>query len=1383
MSIKLGFPAPSVNKDSNECHEIWCWTQPMAAGDLFPRVIIETPERSFPLSDFKPFGDGGGEASYDKYWKQIQNMSRNLHFEISTFDLLGGSPSRLKISGPSAHLCFELLTRLDIQRPADDARVQKLLCSGRMFGDKLVSLVGKETEETLATKVEHAYLNKIPLLLSDTDVAVVADHGWECYLMDNPVTLPSWEKLQRGSEERFGALYAMPGGNFRANVVELGSILGLEPLTRAEQEEPDSEPEQALPAPSLANLYSRSLPSDDAGRQAYESLRDQDPQLTEKVLFELGRKALELGEQLYCNSDRPSHEFDFQHVLISGPTGCGKTALMQSLVLNCVVEREGTCVFIAPTRELVYEFYENIKSLLSLANFSGAGADSVVCSTGEVVNEDFRIHLGDFKVVCIVSEKVNVLFDMAKEGLLTDVSLVIIDELHMIADESRGGVVDSLLGKLFEEVGRRFIDDHPSLQIVGITTESMHQALAPCFARRDDILCDDEEAQELLPLIVEVKERPVPVEHHVAVLGSHVPHLRKIMDFKTQCDRRIDTKENSNEFRTQVLGSLGKNASDWTSNKSKSKSTNPALIKLCQQQLTEHRSIMVALSDIKGLNDIANVVAKYRDPGDRFLSNGEVAELKLLLEKSGIAQSTQNKVLKRAQAGVFMHYSGLPLALKSWVVGLFSKERASYFGNIILFTTETLAYGVNLSADCVILGHLKWTRANIHSPTESKKEDIDQNGFHNILGRAGRAGVCHNPQKAKAIVCIPARDFSDPASRRKFLNTYYYSPEWQVKSKSPTVSRLIDRRALRLSMAAANNTRVDEFSFPTFRSIMDGLRHAGGANAVSVEQLLAFLHHTIYWKNSYQYHGRLKVLVNRFLEAAADYSVKNSQLKLLVANPGYGNQPTTYQIQPQGEALIDTGTRLQSIEPIAEWLSLLRGAQQQLKVGAEVPVELLVPGFVASPDFWAVGKKLAVEAINNFKQPPPEDLLKQEGWAKKLLSQELIRLGLGKEGIGYFEQLMEVYCQRCLGLLFLRVSDCKKNVFFKLVAAVLMWLRGADLDEIATTYKEDGKDVSKAPEFQPKYADRLGWLSVMAHRFFNGSDYFLAEHERDLPQLSLRLRLGMPVQGLPFLGNNPAKAIVSRYQIREMLDCDTRPSDMLWFKRAKGADVQIPDIAGVGPAEKQNIVTSVQQYFESQIKEFGGNLFTYHHGDIAERWQSYGRTLETLVLRPTMEFRQTQKDMAILSKVFIRDILQLVGEDDDDSHQIELFEPSPLSLKLKTPNGQCVTFDFVCAGDDSTGEHLAGTIRVLTLWPWPQNLRPDVKGLAVTSFGAIVLAVLLARQFVALADVNQLFELDEAYTGQIVPIKRLLSVLPFDDLHQTPIRETLLKFFEPGIND
>ncbi|MEN8217512.1 MAG: DEAD/DEAH box helicase [Pseudomonadota bacterium] len=359
-----------------------------------------------------------------------------------------------------------------------------------------------------------------------------------------PVTLGGrWENSEEEEEEDWWKILA-------------GQVFGFQRLVSEQQtfeEETSYSPvnrrnnaEIISPKPgTIGEVYGAALSNESEYLTVF--LR-QNSELCQKTLFENGllEEALKQKDKLFF--DRKNYdeyeEFDFLNILVGGPTGCGKTFLAEAIMLNSVLERpQGVAIYIAPSRSLVYERHNELVKrfyIEELENYHIKKND-IVFSTGEIFDDDVRIRKGKFKIALIVYEKANLFLEPSFD-LLSKIQLVVIDELHMLTHEGRGGVVDMLVAKLIMENRKR--DDDNRLRITAITTEEFteNEKIQKVFTRPD----------EPAPVVISTAQRPICVEHLIHIYGVQKQddrHLKMpdkatkivvpIVEFSNQEDRYL----------------------------------------------------------------------------------------------------------------------------------------------------------------------------------------------------------------------------------------------------------------------------------------------------------------------------------------------------------------------------------------------------------------------------------------------------------------------------------------------------------------------------------------------------------------------------------------------------------------------------------------------------------------------------------------------------------------------------------------------------------------------------------------------------------------------------------------------------------------------------
>ena len=164
---------------------------------------------------------------------------------------------------------------------------------------------------------------------------------------------------------------------------------------------------------------------------------------------------------------------NYQDVLLCGGTSSGKTMMAEILfgLANNTDFQASRIIYLAPTRALAQERWREWTRLFKEFDVPRC-EEKVIVSTGEDHSNDRALARGDFLIACLVFEKANVILSTSAD-LVRRLTMIVVDELHMIADIHRGPVIETLLAKLkFEKRRRQRRDDlQLPLRIVGITTE------------------------------------------------------------------------------------------------------------------------------------------------------------------------------------------------------------------------------------------------------------------------------------------------------------------------------------------------------------------------------------------------------------------------------------------------------------------------------------------------------------------------------------------------------------------------------------------------------------------------------------------------------------------------------------------------------------------------------------------------------------------------------------------------------------------------------------------------------------------------------------------------------------------------------------------------
>lgn len=1179
MSVTLGFPIV-LDKKAGTVDAVWISTRPAAGnGTVYWNGV--------PLTDADMFGND--HVDLDQAITRIVR-NRDLLFKCPKLPTI--VPGKI-IGGRSYGLAIKLIEHFD----AGDGDV-KVLLSGRTDAKTGTKPLSLEDTEGTRLKGRHARNTSSLLLLLQKDYSSLGGEEFGSFHAadESAAILPhAVEDIQQWTEEhQCGRAYVLPiaeTGLWRDTNLNwwqgLGRLLNLLSTDGARPATTVSKATAPTPVPQLptaaapvatpckpkpgtvGELYATALPSNQEYLSRFLSYH---PELSTYQLFAQGvaEQAIKRKDELFLN--RLEGVSPDQHILVGGPTGCGKTFLGEAILLNEVMEMDSHAIYIAPTRSLAFERWSELCARLIIPGTSDFTTDNIILSSGEVFSDDWRLQLNRFKIAVLVNEKAN-LFLRPTGDFLQRLGLIVIDELHMLADPSRGGVLDMLLAKVHRENDRRIRriqlgEMVRPLRVVGITTEGTvrNPSITSAFNISSNY-------SRIEPVIISADERPEEVEHVACVYQSQDAHDRRevsITTFRSQNDRllalsrcaaiansiitTIKTMESSRNRRPVQAGS-------------KQQKLNTALREVILNYARDYKTVMVSHPSIPGLKEIASQIKNYRKKqGYPPISDPDLVKR---VQEWGVSKSVGETLLELSEYGLYLHHSELPKTIKDVIQDRFRGKSEGPNGlSQILFTTETLFYGVNLTIECLLLTSTRWTR-DIPGEEDLGPRDLTPNEFHNIFGRVGRPGKCDSATVPKAIVCFASGDYADKLDGVNTLIRTYYSQPVVSKFAPPVLSGLFTPTDFS-DLAKGTLTSLEKVSYPSFRSTMDALRHLGGVNRKYVEivDIVALVDPTVFVHSCQLSRDDLTRLIERVLELSKHAGLVEAD-----------EDKKSYRITARAEALIDTGTKYESVGPMERWLELLQELSTTLSI-RPIPVELLLPAFVSSRDLWMTSRTFGWES----SETNSDKKRKAELEVHSLLLDELKVLGLSTTDAEVVEKaLAKLVHELATGLPVTRgtPSEYRRAIFYRVVVALLRWLRGRDTDEIAILSIEDlnPKFLKEAKQFKERYCERAGWLSTMCLRYFDKTDKFLPEHRRELPRLGQRLRQGVRSLGVPLISQ--ARSQLSRREVHLLLDAGMTPA------RIVGAPHPAADIAALaltgGTIRATALVDDVYAFYRNQL--------------------------------------------------------------------------------------------------------------------------------------------------------------------------------------------------------
>ena len=394
-------------------------------------------------------------------------------------------------------------------------------------------------------------------------------------------------------------------------------------------------------------------------------------------------------------------------MIVSAPTSSGKSFCAELAAVKALTARKRV-VMLFPLKSLAEEKYR-----LFERTWADYGIKTLIV-TGDYPENDRVFLSGDYQLAIAIYEKFDLLLTRNFD-LLSNIGLVVVDEIQMISEPGRGAVLERMLTRILASSYR------PSLL-----------ALSAALSDRDVAPL----AEWMQATLVEETERPCDLIRGVVADGQF-------------------------RFRSYNGGEDGQEAFTVAGDESGGRTYDDS-------DVFDDGVLASFIERIKKDDGCALVFLKSRadamNLAMRLATSVNWSPATEALEQlAGDEPSFLNRSLTRVLShGVAFHSADLS-AYQRGVV-----EQAFAGGAVrALCSTTTLALGVNLPADTVYLETVKYTSGAYTSRPELVP--ISRAEFDNMTGRAGRLGVGNN-RPGRAVV------MADSVFDQEILWDRYISP-------------------------------------------------------------------------------------------------------------------------------------------------------------------------------------------------------------------------------------------------------------------------------------------------------------------------------------------------------------------------------------------------------------------------------------------------------------------------------------------------------------------------------------------------------------------------------------------------------------------------------
>ncbi|CAH0552774.1 unnamed protein product [Brassicogethes aeneus] len=379
------------------------------------------------------------------------------------------------------------------------------------------------------------------------------------------------------------------------------------------------------------------------------------------------------------------------NLIYSAPTSAGKTLIAEILAIKTVFERKKKVIFILPfvsiVREKMYYFQDILGSSgIRCEGFMGSYNPPGGFQTVQVA-------------ICTIEKANSLINRLLEEGKLSDIGAILVDEMHLLGDPSRGYLLELLLTKL-KYISQK--DENVNIQIVGMS------ATLPNLSYL---------AKWLDAELYTTDFRPIPLLEQAHVCGE-------IYDNNLKLIRKL-----------QPLPDLGTDTDN--------------ILQLCLETIQESCSVLIFCPTKNWCENLSQQISvAFFKIGNSNTVLGSMLRSQLktnlimeLMEQLRYCPAGLDEVLKKTVSfGVAFHHAGLTMDERDIIEGAFRNG-----GIRVLVATSTLSSGVNLPARRVII-----RTPNFHN------KPIDTLTYRQMIGRAGRMG---KDEKGESILICQKSDY------------------------------------------------------------------------------------------------------------------------------------------------------------------------------------------------------------------------------------------------------------------------------------------------------------------------------------------------------------------------------------------------------------------------------------------------------------------------------------------------------------------------------------------------------------------------------------------------------------------------------------------------
>jgi len=215
-----------------------------------------------------------------------------------------------------------------------------------------------------------------------------------------------------------------------------------------------------------------------------------------------------------------------KNFVIASPTASGKTLLAELAMLKSILTASGKCLYVVPLNALAYEKYLDFKEKYGRVAKVGI-------STGDY--ESSSRYLESYDIIILTLEKLDSLTRL-KPFWLRKISVVVVDEVHVIGEEKRGPRLEGAMA--------RFMSFNPAARFI---------ALSATIANVEEF------GDWLHACVIQSDWRPVPLKEEIFLAKDDREILERVIaEIKrgSQILVFVNTKRGAASFARKIAAQL-----------------------------------------------------------------------------------------------------------------------------------------------------------------------------------------------------------------------------------------------------------------------------------------------------------------------------------------------------------------------------------------------------------------------------------------------------------------------------------------------------------------------------------------------------------------------------------------------------------------------------------------------------------------------------------------------------------------------------------------------------------------------------------------------------------------------------------------------------------